>query len=319
MTSDSNRTDGLHGQDAVPAGSVNDPYARDNPLVGEGQSAVPGGPLSDAYEADPVGASSASTSDRSSSDDGSTGSAAKHEAQEVGAQGKEAGKKVAGKAKDEAANVAGEAKDKAKNLVSELGDDIRGQAATQQQRVADGLRSISQELGSMANNSEEQGMATHVVQQAATRTEAAAGWLGDREPGSLLEDVKSFARKRPMAFLAIAAGAGMLAGRLSRGVAADTESMERKQHQDDGAHSDQHGSQSNVGGYDAGAPRDGTMPGAPIPPSAGGPVPPPAGSPVPAGGAIPPNGGPMPLAGGSVPPENGPVPPVDDPRREDYL
>ncbi len=311
MTSDDNRAGGFHGQDAVPAGSVNDPFPSDNPLVGEGQSSMPGGPLSDDYEADPMGPPAVSTSEDGGSGGESTGSAAKHEARQVGEQGKEAGKKVAGTAKDEAANVAGEARDKAKNLVSELGDDIREQATTQQHRVADGLRSLSDELGSMANNSDEQGMATHLVQQASSRTEAAADWLGDREPGSLLEEVKSFARKRPMTFLAIAGGAGMLAGRLSRGVAADTESLQRKQHQDDGGRGEQGGSQSTAGGYDAREPRTGTMPAAPV-------LPPPGG-PVPAGGAMPPNGGPMPLAGGSVPPENGPVPPVDEPRREDYL
>jgi len=36
----------------------------------------------------------------------------------------------------------------------------------------------------------------------------------------VLEDVKSFARRRPGAFLALAAGAGLIAGRLTRGLAA---------------------------------------------------------------------------------------------------
>ncbi len=314
MTSDNNRTGDAHGQDAVPASSTNDPYSRGNPLIGEGQSAVPGGPLSDAYDAEPTVPPVAGTSSgRDGSDGSSTSSAAKHEAREVGTEGKEAGKKVAGTAKEEAANVAGEARDKAKDLVAELGDDLRSQASTQQQRVAEGLRSISDELGSMANNSQEQGMATHLVQQAASRTDSAANWLGDREPGSLLDDVKSFARKRPGTFLAIAAGAGILAGRLTRGVSADADAMEREkhnQHRSTGEHVDRRISQDRVGSYEAGAPRDQTMPGAPVPPMTG---------PATPGGPIPPSGGPVPLAGGSVPPENGPVPPIDDPRREDYL
>lgn len=315
MTSDSNRADGLHGQDAVPGNSATNPYSRDNPLVGE-ESAVPGGPLSDSYDAErAVHVQPVTTSGQGGGPDGgSSGSAAKHEAREVGQEGKQAGKKVAGTAKEEAANVAGEAKDKAKNLASELGDDVRGQAATQQQRVAEGLRSISEELGSMADNSQEQGMATHLVQQAASRTDDAASWLGDRDPGSLLDEVKSFARKRPGAFLAIAAGAGLLAGRLTRGATADTDAIQREKRAQNGTggeHTGRRASQDRVGSYDASAPRDQSMPAAPVPPPTVGAVPP--------GGAIPPNGGPVPLAGGSVPPENGPVPPVDDPRREDYL
>ena len=41
-------------------------------------------------------------------------------------------------AKGEAKQVAHEAKEKARDLMSELGDDVYGQAHTQQQRVASG-------------------------------------------------------------------------------------------------------------------------------------------------------------------------------------
>jgi hypothetical protein len=58
------------------------------------------------------------------------------------------------------------------------------------------------------------------VRQAAERSSAIASWLEARDPGSLLTEVKSFARQRPGAFLMLAAGAGVLAGRLSRSLAA---------------------------------------------------------------------------------------------------
>lgn len=242
MTSESNRTGGMHSQDATPTNSLNDPHAVDTPLPDGRQSAVPGGPFSDDYDADPLMAdplmgdpvmpvvppASGSDSGSGSGSSGGQKDAAKHEAGQVKREGVEAGKKVAGTAKDEAGHVADQAKSKARGLASELGDDVRGQAQTQQQRLADGLRSVSKELGSMAENSEEEGMATNLVRQAASRSDAAAEWLGDRDPGSLLDEVKSFARRRPGTFLAIAAGAGLLAGRLSRGVAADTDEMERE-------------------------------------------------------------------------------------------
>jgi hypothetical protein len=51
----------------------------------------------------------------------------------------------------------------------------------------------------------------------AGRTDSVASWLEAREPADLLDEVKSFARRSPGTFLAIAVGAGVLAGRLTRG------------------------------------------------------------------------------------------------------
>ncbi len=69
------------------------------------------------------------------------------------------------------------------------------------------------------NNPQESGTATHWVHEAARSTGDAAGWLDQRDPGSLLDEVKRFARRRPGMFLAVAAGAGLLAGRMTRGLA----------------------------------------------------------------------------------------------------
>ncbi len=151
----------------------------------------------------------------------STTATTRREAQEVGTTGVEAAQHVASVAKDEAQNVAQEVGTQAQSLVAEFGNDLRAQAAVQQQKVAEGLRSISDELRSMAEkNSQEAGTATHWVHEASRRAGDAASWLDQRDPGSLLDDVKGFARRRPGAFLAIAAGAGLLAGRLTRGLTA---------------------------------------------------------------------------------------------------
>jgi hypothetical protein len=71
---------------------------------------------------------------------------------------------------------------------------------------------------------QQQGLATDLVRQAADRTNTAADWFSHRQPGDLLNEVKGFARRRPGAFLGIAAGLGLLAGRLSRGVIDETRS-----------------------------------------------------------------------------------------------
>ena len=75
----------------------------------------------------------------------------------------------------------------------------------------------------MARNSEQDGVATDLARQAADKARQAAGWLADRDPGSLLDEVRSFARRKPGTYLAIALGAGVLAGRLTRGLTAPTD------------------------------------------------------------------------------------------------
>lgn len=89
----------------------------------------------------------------------------------------------------------------------------------QQERLAGGLRSLSSQLSEMADSSSDQGVASDLARQASERARAVAQWLEAREPGSLVEEVKSFARQRPGVFLGIAAGAGLLAGRLTKALA----------------------------------------------------------------------------------------------------
>ncbi|WP_427005181.1 hypothetical protein [Pseudarthrobacter sp. H2] len=146
--------------------------------------------------------------------------AAKEQAGEVARQATDSAQSVAETAKSEAANVAAEVKTNAKDLLYQAKSDLTEQAGTQQQKVAQGLRSISTELHSMASAPDQPGVAADLVRQAAERSSDVASWLDDRDPGSLLNEVKSFARRRPGTFLMLAAGAGILAGRLSRSLAA---------------------------------------------------------------------------------------------------
>lgn len=158
---------------------------------------------------------------------------AKQEAQQVGHEGAESAKRVAGSAADEANKVAHEAGDKARDLMGELTSNLREQAGTQQQKVSEGLRSLGDELRSMADHGQNGGTASSLVGQAAQRAGSAADWLDNRDPGSLLDEVKDFARHRPGTFLAVAAGAGLLVGRMTRGLV--------------GAQQDSHGDQTHAG------------------------------------------------------------------------
>jgi hypothetical protein len=69
------------------------------------------------------------------------------------------------------------------------------------------------------------GPAADLLQQASSFIEQFADKLQNREPAELLDEVRSFARRKPGVFLLGAAAAGVLAGRLTSGVkAAHTDS-----------------------------------------------------------------------------------------------
>jgi hypothetical protein len=167
-----------------------------------------------------VGGGSSSTGTSGSS---GTKDVAKEEARATGQQAKEGARHVAEVGTDEVKNVAQETGQQAKELWQQTRSQLLDQSAQQQSRVAEGLRSLSQELSSMASGSEQQGVASDLAQQASTRMSDVAGWLDQRDPGSLVSEVKQFARQRPGAFLATAAVIGLVGGRLSRGLVADSQ------------------------------------------------------------------------------------------------
>ncbi|WP_240719866.1 hypothetical protein [Pseudarthrobacter sp. NamB4] len=151
---------------------------------------------------------------------GSKKDAVKEEASNVAGHAATAAQGVAQTAKEEAANVASEAKSSAKDLLSQAKSGLSSQAGTQQQKVAEGIRTVSSQLQTMAEAPEQQGLASDLIRQAAQRTETVASWIENKEPGDLLSEVQRFARNRPGTFLLLAAGAGLLAGRLTRSLAA---------------------------------------------------------------------------------------------------
>ncbi|MCQ1987662.1 hypothetical protein [Arthrobacter sp. zg-Y844] len=169
-------------------------------------------PRDGSHAASPAGSTNDSTA-------AAKADAAKQQAGDIAQQAKGNAAQVADTAKSEAAGVASEVKTNAKDLFTQARSDLTEQAGTQQQKVAEGLRSMADELHSMAQSGQS-GVASDLVGQAASRASSAATWLDGRDPGSLLDEVKGFARQRPVAFLAIAAGAGFLAGRLNKGLSA---------------------------------------------------------------------------------------------------
>ena len=135
-----------------------------------------------------------------------------------------AGKQVASTAKEEAANVAGEARQQAQSLLSSATSELKSQASTQQGKLATTLRSYTDQLqGLSQGQSLEAGPLNDLVQRLAGRGSEIVSALENREPADLLDDLRSFARRRPALFLVLSGAAGVLAGRITRGaVAANT-------------------------------------------------------------------------------------------------
>lgn len=164
------------------------------------------------------------TSTGSTSTEPSTKDVAADQAGELKDTAVDAAQQVAGTAKNEASQVVSEAKNQASSLLGSVTGQVKEQAGTQQQRIASSVHSLSKELGSMASNSDESGPLTDLAHQASQKGGEIAHWLQDHEPGEVLDQVKRFARRRPVAFLLLCGAAGVVAGRLTRGaVAANTE------------------------------------------------------------------------------------------------
>ncbi len=129
----------------------------------------------------------------------------------------EAGSHVASVAKEQAGTVAAEAGQHARTLVTQVRGELSSQIASQQERLVGGIRSLSGDLQSMAGSGKS-GIAADLARQASRRTDSLASYVESHEPADLVSELSSFARRRPGLFLSIAASAGLLAGRLARGI-----------------------------------------------------------------------------------------------------
>ena len=154
---------------------------------------------------------------RVSAEDQGTADLVKDQASDLSHGSIQAGKHVADVAREQASDVAAEAGRQGRDLLQRAQGQLEEQAAQGQQRLADRLLSLSDELRSMSDGSG-QGVAADLARQAASQVRDAGKWMEDREPRQVVNEMQSFARRRPAVFLVLAAGAGLVAGRLSRGL-----------------------------------------------------------------------------------------------------
>jgi hypothetical protein len=163
-----------------------------------------------------------STTTDMSTKDMSTKDMAMDEAKNVGQTAAEAGSQVASTAAEQAKQVASETQRQAKDLLDQGRAQMKDQTIAQQQKAAQGLSSLASEMRGLADGTSHgaPGPARDLLQQAAGMIEGLSDRLQNREPAELLDEVRSFARRKPGTFLLGAALAGVVAGRLTSGLKA---------------------------------------------------------------------------------------------------
>ncbi|QNE43769.1 hypothetical protein F1C15_08100 [Frigoribacterium sp. NBH87] len=73
-------------------------------------------------------------------------------------------------------------------------------------------------------DSSDTGLAQDLVRNLSGRAHGVASWLEGRDPGTLLDDVKHYAARKPGTFIAIAAVSGLFAGRVVKALTAEAKS-----------------------------------------------------------------------------------------------
>ena len=124
-------------------------------------------------------------------------------------------KHAASVASDEAKQVASDVRDQARGLLDETKNQVQDQSRTQRDRLVDTLRTFGDDLDGMAQDRD--GLASGAAREVAQRVRTISERLDGREPTELLDDLRSFARRRPGMFLAGALVSGVVVGRLLRG------------------------------------------------------------------------------------------------------
>jgi hypothetical protein len=150
---------------------------------------------------------------------GAVAEEATQEARQLAETAKDQATTVARNATEQVGVVASEAKEQAENVMRYTRGQLRAQADEQAAKVAGSLHRFSDELRALAEGRvDEAGTARRYLQEMGGQLDQFAQRVDTRGYQGVVDDMQGFARRRPGAFLAIAAGAGFLAGRLFRSV-----------------------------------------------------------------------------------------------------
>jgi hypothetical protein len=188
--------------------------------------------------------SGSGSSSQSSTGQQGTTELAKDQAGQVKQGAATAASQVTSTGKDQAVQVAQEAKSQASGLAGQVRGQVSQQTNAQRDKLVTTLRSFGDEIEQMLSGggAPQSGIVADLTRQAQTKVQDLAGFFENREPADILDDVRSFARRRPGAFLLGSAVAGVLAGRMTKGAVAA-----KKDSSDDNGYSSYQGQASYQG------------------------------------------------------------------------
>lgn len=145
---------------------------------------------------------------------------AKKEGQDLAQSAAGSTGQVAQTVKEEAAAVVQEATTEARDLAGQARTEVKAKFNDQRQRLAGVLRTSGQEFAQFARSEGQSPLTRELARRAGDYGQNVGDYLDRVDTGRMLNDVRSFARRRPGTFLLIAAIGGVVAGRLTRSVAA---------------------------------------------------------------------------------------------------
>ena len=147
----------------------------------------------------------------------STKDQAKEQVREVAQSTAEQAGQVRDSVKEQASQVADEVKTQGREVLERTKEQVRQQGEAQTQQVAGSLRTLGEQAQALADGrTEDAGPVVDYVRQASDRLQGMATRLEERGAQGLVQDLEEFGRRRPGAFLAGAALAGFVVGRVVR-------------------------------------------------------------------------------------------------------
>lgn len=157
---------------------------------------------------------------------------AKQDASEVAGTAKQGATEVAQETMQQAKVVSGVAMDHARSLMGETTTQLRGHADDQAQRAASGLDQVATKVQALlSGRPEEAGELRDYAEELGDRAQQLAERLRSGGIDGIVSDASRFARRRPGLFLAGAATAGFLVGRLVKAQRSDGSGNGRQQGQ----------------------------------------------------------------------------------------
>jgi hypothetical protein len=187
---------------------------QNRPTPGEPAPDDPGDRLERPGPEQGAGQEDASAGDRARE----TASSGKEKAREVASTTSQQARNVASTTQDEAHEVVRGVNEQARRLAGDTRQELRGQANSQVDRLAQGLNDVSRQLRSMSENGEP-GAVSDLAREAAARTQEISERLRGGGIDGVLGQLRSAGRNRPGLFLFGAFGVGLVAGRVVRNLA----------------------------------------------------------------------------------------------------